>query len=88
MKNLFEIGNQYARESGWKEFALLKLCLCAMGIIIGTQVKPQHKKPVIFASIGVFVATYIPLMAKLNKIMARDHSEIHSTSTRGNFFSP
>ena len=72
MKNLLEIGNQYARESDWKDFALLKLCLCAIGIIIGTQVTPQHKKTVIFASIGVFVATYIPLMTKLIKIMAHD----------------
>lgn len=81
MKNLFEIGNQYARESDWKEIALLKLCLCAMGIIIGTQVKPHHKKPVIFASIGVFIAAYIPLMAKLSKIMAHNNSKIRSIPT-------
>lgn len=69
MKNLFELGNQYAKESDWKDFALLKLCLCAMGIVIGTQIAPKYKKRVICASTGVFIATYIPLMAKFYKII-------------------
>lgn len=73
MKNLFELGNQYAKESNWKDFALLKFCLCAMGIIIGTQVSQKHKKTVIRASAGVFIATYIPLMVKVYKIL-----DIHS----------
>lgn len=71
MKGLFELGNQYAKESDWKDFALVKLCLCAMGIVIGTQVTPKYKRIVIHASIGVFVATYIPLMVKVLKIMIR-----------------
>lgn len=73
MKNLFELGNQYAKESDWKDFALLKFCLCAMGIVIGTQVKPEYKKTVIRVSVGVFIATYIPLMAKVYKIMMREN---------------
>jgi len=81
MKNLLEIGSQYAKESDWKDFALLKLCLCAMGIVIGTQVTPKYKKPVFFTSIGVFIATYIPLMAKVYKIVVRDNSEIDSIPT-------
>lgn len=81
MKKLFEIGNQYAKESDWRDFALLKLCLCAMGIVIGTQVTPKYKKPVIFASIGVFIATYIPLMMKVYKIVMRDDTEIKDIST-------
>ena len=76
MKKLFELGNQYAKESDWKDFALLKLCLCSMGIIIGTQVTPKYKKTVICASIGVFIATYIPLMTKVFKIMLHDSTEI------------
>lgn len=81
MKNLFELGNQYAKESDWKDFALLKFCLCAMGIIIGTQVSPKYKKIVVRASAGVFIATYIPLIAKVCKIMMRDNIKINSTST-------
>lgn len=40
-----------------------------------------YEKSVIFASIGVFIATYIPLMAKVYKIMVRDNSEINSIPT-------
>lgn len=82
MKKLFELGNRYAEESDWKDFALLKFCLCAMGIIIGTQVTPKYKKTVICASIGVFIATYIPLMTKVYRIMMRGNTETSSTSTK------
>lgn len=82
MNRLFETGNQFARESDWKDFALLKLCLCAMGIIIGAQVAPKCKKTAIFVSAGVFLATYIPLMTKVFKIMARDPFESGSAATK------
>ncbi len=75
MKNLFELGNQYAKESSWKDFALLKLCLCAMGIVIGTKVTPKYKKTVTCVSAAMFIATYIPLMAKVFKIMFCDSME-------------
>ena len=71
MKRLFELGNQYVRESDWKDLALVKFCLCAMGIMIGTQVPTKHKKAVVTGALGVFVVTYIPLMAKLFKIAMR-----------------
>ena len=74
MKNLCELGNQYAKESDWKDFALVKCCLCAMGVIIGTQVPPKHKQTAIRVSVGIFIATYVPLMAKVFKIMMRDRS--------------
>lgn len=71
MKNIFDLGNQYVKESDWKDLALIKFCLCAMGVILGVNVAPKHKKTVtIFASL-VFVATYIPLMGKLFRIMLR-----------------
>ena len=65
MKKLLEIGNQYARESDWTDFALVKICLCAMGIAIGAQVSPKYRRAVTGAAAGVCVAAYIPLMARL-----------------------
>ncbi|NDO51579.1 permease of phosphate ABC transporter [Lachnospiraceae bacterium MD335] len=76
MKNIFELGNEYAKKSSWKDFALLKLCLCAIGIVIGTNVPPQYKKTVTRVSAAVFIATYIPLMTKVFKIMLHDSTEI------------
>lgn len=72
MKKLFQLGNRYAKESDWRDFALIKLCLCAIGVIIGVNIKPKYKKPVILASVTIFISTYIPLMAKLFIIMGKD----------------
>ena len=62
MKKLFDYANRYAAGSTWKEFALVKLCLCAIGVIIGLFIPGRAKKPTLAAAILVFVATYIPLM--------------------------
>lgn len=80
MKKLFALGDQYARESDWKDIALIKFCLCAMGIVIGTKVAPKYKEQVTIVSAVVFFAAYIPLMAKLFKIILRDGAE-RTTST-------
>ena len=71
MKRLLVIGNAYASESTWLDFALVKFCLFALGLIAGVCTPKQHKKNIILASLLVFVATYIPLMAKLVKIALR-----------------
>lgn len=75
MTKLFELGNQYAKESDWKDFALIKVCLCAMGIAIGAQVSQRHRKVVTSVAAGVFITTYIPLMTKLLKISLRKNEE-------------
>lgn len=68
MKSLFELGNRYLHESDWKDLALVKFCLCAMGVMIGTQLPEKHRKTAAGFAAGVFVSTYIPLMAKLFRI--------------------
>ena len=71
MKYFFDLGNQYVKESDWKDLTLIKFCLCAMGVILGVNVAPKHKKTVTIVAALVFVATYIPLMGKLFRIMLR-----------------
>lgn len=68
MKKLLAIGNAYASESTWLDFALVKFCLFALGLIAGVCAPKKHKKSIILASLLVFAATYIPLMSKLVKI--------------------
>ena len=71
MKCLFSCANQYVKESDWKDFALVKLCLCAIGVMIGLAVPKKKKKmPLLIAAI-VFIATYIPLMTKFLRIVFR-----------------
>lgn len=71
MKKWLECANQYVEESDWKDISLLKLCLCAIGIMIGLSI-PKEKKEAPFAVAGfVFIVTYIPLMAKFLNIAVK-----------------
>lgn len=71
MNWLFEAANQYVKESDWKDLALIKLCLCAIGVMIGANLAGKHRKKVTKAAAGIFAVTYVPLMAKFMKIIAR-----------------
>ena len=69
VKKLFEYADIYVKQSTWKDFALAKFCLCAIGVIIGVLL-PQSVQTfaLIFAG-AIFVITYIPLMIKFIKII-------------------
>ena len=69
MKQLFKYADKYIQRSTWKDFALLKFCLFAIGVMAGMQIPQQNRKPVrIFAAI-VFTVTYIPLMSKFLSVI-------------------
>ena len=65
MKELLELGNRYAARSSWKDFALVKFCLCAIGVMIGANIPKKNKRGAMAAAGGVFAATYVPLMKKV-----------------------
>ena len=58
MKKPFDTANRYIETSD------LKFCLSALGLMVGMQIKPEHKKPVLLGAAGTFVITYIPLMTR------------------------
>lgn len=64
MKKLLNYADRYMEKADWKDMALLKMCLCSLGVIIGTSVSNKTKKPVKRSAEFVFVITYIPLMIK------------------------
>ena len=68
MKKVFEAANRYMETSDWKIIAVLKFCLISLGVICGMGVKEKYRKPVLIASAAVFLATYIPLMAKFFRV--------------------
>ncbi len=70
MKKLFAAANRYIETSDWKIIAVLKFCLISLGMMIGMQIKPKHKKNVFLVSLGVFAVTYVPLMAKFFRVFA------------------
>ncbi len=69
MKKFLELGNRYAEQSDWKDFALTKICLCAMGILIGIKISENKKKPIAIISSIAFLGTYALLMTKILKIV-------------------
>lgn len=69
MQFFFDLGDRYARQSDWRDFALTKFCLCAMGVLLGVNVGQKYKKAAAIAASGVFLATYIPLMTKVFAIL-------------------
>lgn len=69
MKKLFESADAYLKQSDWKDLTLIKFCLFAMGVLIGTCVGDKEKKPVKMAAAAVFLATYVPLMMKYFRIL-------------------
>ncbi|WP_317408328.1 permease of phosphate ABC transporter [Fournierella massiliensis] len=68
--NLFRVADDYCRASSWKTLALVKFCLFFMGIIAGVLLARRWQRPAIAAAGAVFVATYIPLMAKFFRLWA------------------
>ena len=63
MKRLFDCADHYIQARDWKMLAGLKFCLCAIGVLLGLAVPGKHKKITTSFALGVFLGTYIPLMA-------------------------
>ena len=68
MKALLRIGDKYAENSSWRDFAVVKFCLFSMGLIAGMSIPRKNKKAARAVAGTVFAVTYFPLMAKLLKI--------------------
>ena len=64
MKRLFDAADRYLKDCTWRDMALLKFCLAAMGVLLGLAVPARKKRPAVWAAALVFAATYVPLMAK------------------------
>ena len=71
MKWLFKSADNYLKESDWKDLALIKICLFAMGVFVGLQVPKKFKTPAAFAAFSASLATYVPIMTKYFKIVGR-----------------
>lgn len=64
MKKLFANANEYLRRSDWKDLSALKLCLLALGILIGMYIPAAARTAVLVIAGIVFIVTYVPLMKK------------------------
>lgn len=62
MRKLFECADRYAASSRWQDFALLKICVFSMGLLVGMTVPAGRKKAPALLALLAFVTTYIPLL--------------------------
>lgn len=69
MLNLFESADRYLDKSDWRDLAVIKFCLCAMGVLLGTSVPEKHRQKVFGFAAGVFCTTYVILMKKYLSIL-------------------
>lgn len=75
MKKLIELGNSYAAQSDWKDFALVKFCLCAMGLLIGICIPKKDKRATQAIAGTIFGVTYFILMRKVFRIIVEMKKE-------------
>lgn len=71
MKKLIAAGNLYLKDMDLTDVALLKICLCSLGVLVGLGASKRHKRPAALLAGGLFVGTYIPLMGKLFKVLLK-----------------
>ena len=64
MKKLFSAADAYIAKMNWKDLALVKLCLCAAGVMLGLAAPKKLRKWAALGAVIAFVATYIPIMLK------------------------
>lgn len=72
MTELFKCAQKYKDRMNLMDFALLKLCLFSMGVLIGVGVPKKCKKRVAISAGVTFAFTYAPLITKLLGIVAED----------------
>ena len=69
MKSLFSYADAYIKNCTWKDLALVKFCLCAIGVMIGLSVPKEKRKIPFLGSLLVFLVTYFPLMGKFIRVI-------------------
>ena len=73
---LFDRADRYAAQSTWRDFALVKLCLFAGGMLAGLSVPVRRKKWTALAAGLVFLSTYVLLMERfLPFLLGREAQE-------------
>ena len=79
MKWLFDAADRFCEQCNWKDFALVKLCLCAIGVIIGVLLPVAAKTNAFWIALLVFIVTYIVLMTRFFRVLFVKDSDTNET---------
>lgn len=73
---LFDRADRYAAQSTWRDFALVKVCLFSMGVLMGLIVPVWKKKLTALGAGLLFLPTYVILLRRfLPFLLERDEWE-------------
>ena len=64
MREYLDAVNRYMKDSSWKDLLAVKVCLCAIGVLIGLMMPFRKKWIVAWIASLVFVGSYVPVMGK------------------------
>ena len=65
MRELLNYANVYILKMNVSDIAMLKVCLCSLGLLAGLAIPKKHKKKAAGIAATTFAFTYAPLMTKL-----------------------
>ena len=84
MKNklnlLLDSADEYVANSSWKDMGLLKICVMALGIAIGSCFSATWRKYVRPLTLLLFLLTLIPLLIKFIPILVKYLSQTENTT--------
>lgn len=69
MKRWLEAADEYLKKWGVCEVALLKLCVCAAGVLLGLAVPRRHRNKAAIAASIIFSVTYVLVMLPFLKLL-------------------
>ena len=75
LKNGCAAGRLMLKDMDLEDMAALKVCLLAMGTLLGLSVPFRWKKPAALLGSFLFVGTYLPLMVRLLECLTRTERE-------------
>lgn len=64
MNKLIAAGNLFLKKMDLTDVALLKLCVGALGVLVGLGAARRHKRSMGFFAGSLFAFTLVPLMGK------------------------
>ena len=69
MKRYFDAATRYCKKSSWKTLAALKLCLLALGVLIGVLLPDSWRILIVVVCAVVYAVTCVPLLARYFRIL-------------------
>ena len=86
MKQFMNRMRGYVRHLKLRDFALIKICLCSLGVLLGLTVSQKNKKPAMIAAFSVFVASLAAVSARLLQELSVRDDAAELVMDNGNVF--